>query len=270
MILLLLGEKAGMRAVVKQTSFLFAALILITHISVALADTPAGWSTNFPAALKQAETKQQPVLAYFTASWCGPCKLMARTTLTNESVIETLKGFSYVAVDIDEQHDLAEKYGVRAVPSFHVLTAAGDEVTTTTGYQEAGRFVQWLTNGLSEVRETIARQEKFKQTLASVDELIKKTDAESLRSAATQLLDLAGDREESIQKAATDRLTILAKYEPVLVLEGLNHPRLAARIRVANILKSQLGEGFDVDVWADPATRKKAVGQWRERLAAKK
>ena len=40
---------------------------------------PTDWSTNYDATLAAAATNQQPALVYFTASWCGPCKLMTRT-----------------------------------------------------------------------------------------------------------------------------------------------------------------------------------------------
>src|SRR5437667_4491485 len=172
--------------------------LLFTFASCALAELPAGWATNFTAALAQAKAQQQPVLAYFTASWCGPCKLMARTTLTNEAVTQTLNGFSHVVVDIDEHHDLAEKHGARAVPTFQILTAAGDEVSTTTGYQDAGRFLQWLTNGVSEAKEADARQKQLVEKLASADQLLRKTDAESLGKAALELFDLCAERNEAM------------------------------------------------------------------------
>ena len=61
-----------------------AILILIVAGSLALrAEIPVGWSTNYVASLSAAASEQQPTLAFFTASWCGPCKLMSRITLTD-------------------------------------------------------------------------------------------------------------------------------------------------------------------------------------------
>jgi thioredoxin-like negative regulator of GroEL len=241
--------------------------VWMTCTSCALAELPAGWGTNFTTALAEAKAKQQPVLSYFTASWCGPCKLMARTTLTDEAVIAALTNYSHVAVDIDEHHDLAEKYGVRAVPTFHILSAAGDEVSTTTGYQDAERFLQWLTNGVIEVKEEEARQKQFEEKLANADQLLLQRDAESLRKAVAELIDLCAERGSSVPEVAGKRLATLATRDPTLLLEGLNHPRLAARIYVANLLRAQLGDTFDVDPWSEPATRQQDIARWREKLS---
>lgn len=231
------------------------------------ADLPAGWGTNFNAVLTEAKTQQRPVLAYFTASWCGPCKMMARTTLTNQAVIQALNTFSHVAVDIDEHRDLAEQHGIRAVPTFKILTAAGDQVSVTTGYQDAGRFLLWLTNGVTEVKEAVIRQTQAEEKLAHADQLLKQTDVESLRKAAAELIDLCAERGSNVVQVAGERLASLAKRDATLVLDGLNHPRLAARIQVANVFRSQIGENFDVDPWSEPATRQQGIARWREKLA---
>jgi thioredoxin-like negative regulator of GroEL len=247
-----------------------AFLPLLASAFVSFADTPAGWGTDFTNALAQAQARRQPVLAYFTASWCGPCKMMARTTLTNEAVIQALTNFSHVAVDIDEQRELAQQHGVRAVPTFQLLAANGDEISSTTGYQDAARFLHWLTNGVREAQEAATRRKQFEEKLAGTDRLLQQPEAESLKSAAAELFDLCSERSETISRPATERLAKLAVRDPRLLLDGLNHPRLAARIQAANVLRAQLGEAFDVDPWSDAATRRDAIAQWRQKLASYK
>ena len=66
------------------------------------------------------------------------------------------------------------------------------------------------------------------------------------------------------------RLTAVAARNPALLLDGLNNPRLAVRIQVANVLRARLGETFDVDPWSDQAVRAKAVAQWQTKLADQK
>lgn len=243
------------------------ALVLTAGAWSAWAELPAGWEANFTNALARAKAKQQPVLAYFTASWCGPCKMMARTTLTNQAVIEALAHYSHVAVDIDEHPELTEKYGVRAVPTFHVLTASGDNVATTTGYQDAERFLQWLTNGLSEVQETAVRQKESAEKLAQVDQLLRQADVESQRQAATELIDLCAERDGKTTEGAAERLAALVKRDAALLLDGLDHPRLAARICVANLMRSRFGDAFDVDPWSEKATRQQGIARWRANLS---
>jgi thioredoxin-like negative regulator of GroEL len=244
-------------------------LCIVLGASCALA-VPTGWGTNFSASLDEAKSRQQPLLVYFTASWCGPCKLMARTTLTNEAVVRTLGSVIPVALDVDEHPRLAEQHGVRAVPTFQMLSPGGEAVATATGYQEANRFLSWLTNSLSDVKAAAERQKQFAEKLAAADQSLREASSESLQKAAAELIDLCAGRDGAAQKSVQDRLAGLAARDPALVLEGLNHPRLAARLHVANLLRAQLGDAFDVDPWSDAATRQQAVAQWRVRLAAKK
>lgn len=55
------------------------------------------------------------VFVDFSASWCGPCKMM-------EPVIEEIeKEFSKIEilkVDVDESPDVAQKYNIMSVPTF--------------------------------------------------------------------------------------------------------------------------------------------------------
>jgi thioredoxin-like negative regulator of GroEL len=249
--------------------FVSTILFLVVGASCALGVPAGGWRTNYTSALEEAKGRQQPMLVYFTASWCGPCKLMARTTLTNDVVVQTLNRVIHVALDVDEHPKLAEQYAVRAVPTFQMLSPAGETVATTTGYQEAGRFVTWLTNSINEVKESAARQKHLAEKLAAADQAILEAGPESLKKAATDLIDLCATLDDSSQKSVRDRLAALAARDPALVLDGMNHPRLAARIQVANLLRARLGESFDVDPWSDAATREKAVAEWRNKLAGK-
>jgi len=73
----------------------------------------------------------------FSASWCGPCKMF--TPIMNE-VKEEIKetSFQYVDfqyVDVDENGDLASKYGVRGVPTV-VIEKDGVEVKRLVGMQQ--------------------------------------------------------------------------------------------------------------------------------------
>ena len=116
-------------------TYLIAILLLAAASPLTVrADLPPDWSTNYNAALASSATNQAPVLFFFTASWCGPCKLMTRTTLADPAITRALAEVDHVALDIDEHGDLATHYGISAVPTF-VLTSDDGEVDRTTGYQ---------------------------------------------------------------------------------------------------------------------------------------
>lgn len=241
-------------------------VVFVCGAWAARADLPADWSTNFNATLAAAATNQRPTLVYFTASWCGPCKLMTRLTLTDPAVTQTLSNVEHVAVDIDEHTDLASASSISAVPTFVMLSAGGDEADRTTGFQPVGDFLEWLTNGVSEAKEATIRKALSKQALAEVDQLLAATGTNSTREAAAKLFDLCAMRDDGIIQAAAVRLETLAARDAVALLDGLNDPRLAVRIQAANTLRLAIGDKFNADPWDDTAARDKAVNAWREKL----
>ena len=70
----------------------------------------------------------------FYGEWCGPCKLLA-------PVVNEIKGempnVKFTDVDVDENGDLASKYGVRGVPII-VIEKDGVEVKRLVGMQQKG------------------------------------------------------------------------------------------------------------------------------------
>ena len=66
-------------------------------------------------------------MKYFSATWCGPCKTFK--PVMNEIAGE---GHSVQFIDIDQQQDLAAKYGVRSVPTT-VIEENGIEVDRFVG-----------------------------------------------------------------------------------------------------------------------------------------
>ena len=231
------------------------------------AELPPAWSTNYSATVADAATAQAPTLAFFTASWCGPCKLMTRITLADPSIGQALSRFKCVAVDIDENHDLASRFNIEAVPTFIMLSPNSNEVQRATGFQAPEEFLPWLTNGVLAVREAVAKEALLRQKLAAVDRVLNSTNTGSELQAAAQLFELCSARDDAIVHAAAARLQQLAVRAPLVLLNGLNDPQLATRIQIANALRARLGEGFDLDPWSDAATRAKSADRWRLRLS---
>jgi thioredoxin 1 len=73
-----------------------------------------------------------PVLVDFYATWCGPCKMLAPVL---EEVAKRYEGRAKVVkVDIDESPELAQRFGVSAVPTL-VLFKDGKAVQKVMGFQ---------------------------------------------------------------------------------------------------------------------------------------
>jgi thioredoxin 1 len=75
-------------------------------------------------------------ILYFSAAWCGPCKMLG-------PIMESLAGeINYEKIDVDNNQDLSIQYGVRNIPTL-VLVENGEAVRRLTGLQQKDQILEF-------------------------------------------------------------------------------------------------------------------------------
>lgn len=79
-----------------------------------------------------------PVLVDFTATWCGPCKML--DPIVRQLAQDWEGRVKVVKLDIDENQDLTMQYQVMGVPTL-ILFVEGKPVQRVSGYQPKDRVL---------------------------------------------------------------------------------------------------------------------------------
>ena len=86
-------------------------------------------SATFEQEVLKSET---PVLVDFWAEWCGPCHAVA--PVLDKIVEERPDELKLVKVNIDEEQELSQRYGVMSIPTM-ILFKDGEPAAAAVGAQ---------------------------------------------------------------------------------------------------------------------------------------
>lgn len=75
---------------------------------------------------------KKPVLVDFWAEWCGPCRSLA--PVLDQVAQELGEKASVVKVNVDENGELAQQFGIRGIPTM-IFFKNGEAAKTLVGIQ---------------------------------------------------------------------------------------------------------------------------------------
>lgn len=92
---------------------------------------------NFDAEVKNSTV---PVLVDFWASWCGPCRMLSPVV---DEIAEERSDVKVCKINVDEEQELAAKYGVMSIPTLMVFQN-GEAAQTSVGVVPKAKILEML------------------------------------------------------------------------------------------------------------------------------
>ena len=90
--------------------------------------------------IEEIKKSDKKVLLDFFATWCGPCQMVSPLV---DEIAEEHPEFTVGKIDIDEEEELAEEFGVMSIPTLVVLKD-GEIVTKHVGALSKARILELL------------------------------------------------------------------------------------------------------------------------------
>ncbi len=105
------------------------------------------WQKSLKDAHKLAVQQNKPIMVVFGAEWCGFCKKLEKTTLTNPQLAKYINStFVSVHIDVDDEKKIAEILDVKSLPCTIILSPEADLLGRFEGYMQPAPMYQKLVS----------------------------------------------------------------------------------------------------------------------------
>lgn len=100
---------------------------------------------SWEEALAESKKMQKPIFLDIYATWCGPCKKLAKYTFSDKDVAKYFNS-NFINLSLDGEKDLgatlADQYGITGYPALLFINSDGKLIQQFSGYQSANQFLK--------------------------------------------------------------------------------------------------------------------------------
>lgn len=130
----------------KKNVLLLMIMLMLCHVQLKAQEKGIQFfKGTFNEALAEAAKQKKPLFVDFYATWCGPCKRMATTVFTIDSVGRYFND-KFISLQLDaekgENVELAKKYKVAAFPTLAFINSDGKTLSISTGALGANELLE--------------------------------------------------------------------------------------------------------------------------------
>jgi len=206
-------------------------------------------------------------LLYFTAEWCGPCRMMQQQTWPSPDVQIALSKYQLQKIDIDQNKELANKWSVRSIPSFIVTGKDPDLVLARIGgFMNAEQMQAWLIDTLVSAAQIEDEQQSLKAIYINNSKQLKafqnasnQTEIDQAFESLYALLKLRSALSEQQAAEVQASLMDLSRKFPDQLIHGLLQDDIQVRVYVSRALST---ESVYLDPWASRTKREEMVATY--------